>query len=551
MPISDQIAVTECFTTYMNKKPLLIYSLFRMLLAIVTVSFLIAGCKKDAVKAASKSVTDSAKTITDANPPLANMFGVNTYPWDFLQNPSNPSAVGAIYQPKMNFIESFSQVRHYLDWNLLEDAEGSYTYNPCNSGSWNLDAIYTACQADKITSLVDIKSCPTWFLNAYYPSAQQNAEDVPAPYGANLIEPASYIDQAKVAFQFAARYGSNTKVDINLLSVNSTPRWTDDPINVIKVGLGTVKYVECDNERDMWWGGPATVQTAAEYAANMSAFYDGDQGRLGKNVGVKTADPNMVVVMGGLAKGDTQWVNDMITWCKEHRGYKADGSVNLCFDVINYHYYNSNIAGTAGAAPELCGADTTADAMVSVAKSIKDNPEVWTTESGYDINPGSSQHAPAIGKKSALLVQGDWILRTSFMYIKHGIKRLFFYQLFDDTPGSSATFATSGLCDTTTRRPAANYILQTRTLMGNYTYEKTISSRPMVDVYIDGPKTMYVLFMPTASGATATYTLKLGTASATIYTLNPDSYKISTAKTATVNGSLKVAVSETPIFVSN
>ena len=88
----------------------------------------------------------------------------------------------------------------------------------------------------------------------------------------------------------------------SLLSVNTTPRWTDDPINVIKVGLNTVKYMECDNERDMWWGGPATVQTAAEYAADMSAFYDGDMGKLGKNVGVKTADPNMIVVMGGLAQ---------------------------------------------------------------------------------------------------------------------------------------------------------------------------------------------------------------------------------------------------------
>jgi hypothetical protein len=283
----------------------------------------------------------------------------------------------------------------------------------------------------------------------------------------------------------------------------------------------------------------------------MSAFYDGDQGRLGKNVGIKTADPNMIVVMGGLAQCDTTWVRDMINWCKQHRGYKADGSVNLCFDVINYHYYNT-ITGKVGAAPELSAAAAQADAMVKLANTIPDHPEVWITESGYDINAGSTQRAPAIGSKSAELVQADWILRTSLLYIKHGIKRLFFYQLFDDTPNSSGTYATSGLAQGVDRRPAAKYILQVKNLMGNYTYQKTISTRPMVDVYINGTKTIYALYMPTASGATANYSLNLGTSvtSATLYTPNNSAAITSAVKTIT-GGKLTVAVSETPVFVSS
>ena len=521
----------------------------------ISASLFTFGCKNDSVKPVSATAADQLKTTTDATAvtatPLSNMFGVNTYPWNFLQNPADPSNVSAVYPANMTLIKSFSQVRHYLDWNYLEDAENSYTYNPVNSGSWNLDAIYSACVSDDLLSLVDIKNCPSW-LQATYPTSMQNAENVPAPYGSDLTLPASYIDQGKMAFQFAARYGSNAAVNQSLLSVNSTPRWTDDPINVIKVGLNTVKYVECDNERDMWWGAPATMQTAAEYAADMSAFYDGDQGRLGNNVGVKTADPNMIVVMGGLAKCDTAWVTAMVNWCKQHRGYKADGSVNLCFDVINYHYYNT-VTGTVGAAPELSAAASQADAMVKLANTIPDHPEVWITESGYDINAGSIQRAPAIGSKSAEVVQADWILRTSLLYIKHGIKRLFFYQLFDDTPNSSGTFATSGLAQGVDRRPSARYIFQVRTLMGSYTYQKTISTSPMVDVYTNGSKTIYALYMPTASGATANYSLNMGTTvtSATLYTPNPNAATLTSAAKTTTGGKLTVTVSETPVFVSN
>jgi len=525
-------------------------------IVLLSVSVCLNACKTDDVKPVT--ATTNAVPVSDTNlatavttTPLANMFGVNTYPWDFLEKPGDENDVSDIYTPKMSIINSFSAARHYLDWNYLEDAQNSFTYNPCNSGSWNLDAIYTACKSNNITSLVDIKNCPGWFLTAYYPSSLQNSEDVPAPYGSSLTAPASYIAQAEMAFQFAARYGSNTAVSKSLLSVNTTPRWTNDPINAIKVGLNTVKYMECDNERDMWWGPAGTVQTAAEYAADMSAFYDGNMGKLGKNVGVKTADPNMIVVMGGLATADSTYLKGMIAWCAANRGYKADGSVNLCFDIINYHYYNS-VTSSVGAAPELSQAASYADEMVKVSKTIKDVPDVWVTESGYDINPGSTQRAPAIGTKSALLVQGDWILRTSLLYIKHNIKRLFFYQLFDDTPNSSGTFATSGLAEisTVTARPAANYIRQVKTLMGTYTYVKTLSSKPMVDEYTNGTNTIYALYEPTAQGLTGTYSLNVGAATSTLYTLNPNAATIKSSTLTAKSNIVGVPVSETPVFVT-
>ena len=229
------------------------------------------------------------------------------------------------------------------------------------------------------------------------PTVFQSDWDIPAPYGANLTDPASYIMQAQAAFQFAARYGSNAAVNPNLVTVNTTSRWVNDPANTVKIGLNLVKYVECDNERDNWWTGPWGSQTAQQYAANMSAFYDGNKGKLGANVGVKTADPNMVVVMGGLATANVQFVQAMIDWCRTNRGYRADGSVDLCFDVINYHFYSNdgnvltNTVNTVGLAPELSAAGSVADGFVKMAAALTGKPQVWVTENGYDINAASTQ----------------------------------------------------------------------------------------------------------------------------------------------------------------
>jgi hypothetical protein len=533
-----------------------------LLVFATTATFFFTNCKKDSpALPGNPAITDSTTTGTkgggtttppiqptpSTGTPLKNMFGVNAFAWDFFS--SSPSSIDPT---KMGLLKTFNGIRHYLDWSSLESAQGQYSFNPTINGSWNLDAIYSTLKADNMTALVDIKTCPDWFL-ASFPANQRDPEDVTAPYGSDLSDPASYILVGKVAFQFAARYGSNASVSKSLLSVDQTPRWAGDVVNTIKVGLNTVKYVEVNNEPDMWWKGPATMQTAEQYAANMSAFYDGNMGKLGKNVGIKNADPNMIVVMGGICNmgSAVQWVKDMVTWCAKNRGYKADGSVNLCFDVINYHYY-SNATGSSGTAPELSKASTYADAFAAEAKSIKGAPPVWITENGFDINASSIQRAPAIGSKTAEVVQADWILRSSLMYIKHGISRLFFYQMYDNDPGNSIQYATCGLmASATTRRPSGNYLLQTSNLMGDYTYVKTLSASPMVDQYTNGTKTMWVLWMPTAKGSTATYSLNVGQSTATLYQLNPTGTAIKSAAQTATSNKLNVAVSETPVFVSN
>jgi len=483
-----------------------------------------------------------------------NELGVNAFEWDFLQDPKNPNDPFHIFEPKMRIIEAFGGVRHYLDWVKIEPKRGNFTFNPTTNGGWNLDAIYERCKRDGIDVLVDIKQCPDWLL-ATYPADMRDGEDVPMPYGANKSDPASYIEQAKAGFQFAARYGSNKHVDASLVTVDGKPRWTNDPVNQVKIGMGLIHYIECDNERDKWWKGDKARQTAEEYAANLSAFYDGDKGRLGKNVGVKTADPNMQVVMGGIATANPEFVRAMINWCRVHRGLKPDGSVDICFDVINYHYYANdtepgpNKQSTVGMAPELTGAATLADRFVMLGKRY--HLPVWITESGYDLNQGSPQRAISIGNKSPLITQADWIIRTSFMYARHGIQRVFFYELYDDNSANPTQYASCGLADKKIeRRPSADYIYQAKHLLGDFTYRGTISHYPVVDVYRKGTKTVYALMIPDQKGATAMAKLSFGNAtSATICNFNPGSNDMLRKIVPVPNHVLDIKVTETPVFV--
>jgi hypothetical protein len=526
-----------------------------------------SNADKEAFKNISNAITSDTTRIAAINEPpinvvrpgspvpLKNMFGINGYEWNFLENPGSPNDRKHIYEDNMALIKTFSAVRHYLNWNRIESIKGDYTFNPAFSGGWDYDVIYERCKQDGILVLVDLKNSPEWMFNTY-PAGSRDDENAPAPYGQSLGDPASYADQARTAFQFAARYGYNKRVDKALVKVHTAKRYPDDIPNEIKIGMGLIKYIECGNERDRWWGANETHQNPEEYAANMSAFYDGNMGKLGPNAGVKAADPNMQVVMGGLASADINYLQRMIDWCKKNRGYKKDGNINLCFDVINYHLYSNDgdvrthKRATTGIAPELSNDGSIANAFVKLANSLPQHPEVWLTETGYDINQESYQKAESIGKKTVLDDQADWILRTSLLYIRYGIKRVFFYQLFDDHAGGTTQYATSGLAAGIKRRPAADYILQTSKLMGDYDYVKTISKDPLVDQYQSGNKTMYVLTIPDETGRTANYTLDLGKADkANIYHLKTGDDMMDKRQVNTLNGKLKIEVTETPVFV--
>jgi endoglucanase len=488
---------------------------------------------------------------------LKQNFGVNAFEWDF-EAPQRPGVVDDI---RMKVMICFRRLRHYIDWQKLEGTEGSYTFNPTSGGGWNYDAMYERCKIEGIEVLACIKTIPTW-IKATYPDGLKDSENVPVDaYGKNFSDPRSYLKQAKLGFQFAARYGSNKNIDPSLLKANTNTQSTGNPPNVVKIGLGLIKYIECDNERDKWWKGRKAYQTGREYAANLSAFYDGHKNTMGKGVGVKNADPNMKVVMAGLAGANIDYVKGMVDWCKEFRGYKTDGKINLCWDVINYHYYPNNhntvLTGgaTRGVAPEIAQTAMAARMFTEMAHQYAYDMPVWVTETGYDINQGSPAHAIPIGNKTAIETQADWNLRTALLYARCGIEGVFFYEAYDDVPGNPGKFSTMGFADNNgptlkIRRPAADYFFKANKLIGEYYYKETIHNDPIVDRYELNGKSAYVLLIPDEKGRTAEYSMDLGkAASAKIYTpqAGQDSMNVQAVKTK--HGKLTVTVTETPIFI--
>lgn len=484
--------------------------------------------------------------------PLKNYFGINGFEWDLLSKGGK-----YINDTAMQLAKSFTGFRHYLDWDRLEQTEGSYTYNPVFAGNWNLDTMYQRCKETNIEVLACIKNMPQWMENTY-PVNRRNNENVPVKFGKDFTQPESYIEQAKMAFQFAARYGANKNVNPGILSVNSTSRWTGDTVNTIKIGLNLVKYMECNNEPDKWWKGRDAYQSGREYAANLSAFYDGHKKTMGPGVGVKNADPTMKVVASGTAASKTDYVKGMIDWCKEFRGYLPDSSVNYCWDVMNYHFYSNdsktsqNGTATRGVAPELGGFADVANAFVQTSHQFGKDMPVWITETGYDTKSiSSTQYAIPIGNKDALQTQADWALRTSLLASRTGIDRLFFYEMFDDN-SAGGQFGSSGFLrsDNNTRRPSGDYLYQVNQTFGNYQYRENIQHNPEVDRYELNGQSMYAIWMPTENGSTGIYDLNIGKLdSIAIYTpaIGLDSMQMSKVKNRME--SVLITAAETPVFV--
>jgi len=492
------------------------------------------------------AVGDSTGLSSAANPDrtFADLLGVNAFEWDF----------GNQYRPverAENFL-AFSGVRHYLDWRQIESVRGKYGYNPTLRGGWKLDQIYQWCQENDITALVCLKTIPEWLLETF-PSEKRDAENAPAPYGADLADPHSYKSFAELGFQFAARYGRNKQVDPNLVRVSPEPNYNP---NEKKIGMGLIQYIECNNEPNRTWK-PTKVayQNAEQYAANLSAFYDGHKNSMGPGVGVKNADSTMVVVMGGITPGDPKFVDDMIEWCRKHRGLKSDGSVDLCFDVINYHSYahNRNIergkSKQRGRAPELASTQAIGKNFVDYRVKKGLDLQIWVTEFGYDVNPHSVQRAIPVGDKPAEITQADWNLRAALMYARMGIDRLFFYMLQDVSVNSTTQYASSGFLHKGPR-PAWDYFYQAKQLLGDFRYESTLNTDPIVDKYVRDDRQMYVLTIPDEVGRKAAYELAAADhQQAMVYELQVGSKEMKKTTLPVKNGKVILEVSETPIFV--
>ena len=484
---------------------------------------------------------------SQAQRPFKNYIGVNGFEWNFQSNWS------PVDETKGELIKPFDGFRHYLDWGRVEPDSNKYTYQPTINGGWGYDDIYTWCKENSITVLLCLKNCPDWLVNTY-PEDQRDGENSPLPYGWDKSSPSSYKQMAKLGFQLAARYGSNTGVNPSLLSVEAQPSWAP---NQKLIGLDLITYIECNNEPDKDWKGPKAQQSPEEYAANLSAFYDGHLGTLGAGVGVKNADPNMKVVMAGTAGTKSWFLKRMIQWCHT---YRAD---SLCFDVINFHDYSQmrngewwswtpDLSVNRGVAPEVSPVGDSVQVLINIRDTAAPGMPIWITECGFDVNASSIQRALAIGSKNTRATQADWSLRTSLFYARKRIDRVFFYMLEDVDINSPTQYASCGLIEDGERRPAADFLLQAKNLLGDYHYDTTINSNPLVDRYKRGDSTIYALIIPDEIGRTGTYQLDLsgtGVTQVKVYTPTAGQDHMAVQTLNVTGGTVDIPATETPVFV--
>jgi hypothetical protein len=457
--------------------------------------------------------------------------------------------VNALITDALADLAPIGVVREYHNWGWLgnnynDSAYPNTLYTPnLPDFSWDWDGFFSGLKAMGSSGFPAVQGKASWVSNGAIPPAEGS------PTAA-----ASYVAHGDTMFQIAARWGS-TKVADALLKLESNQTRSS--------GLGTVQYFEDFNEQDN-----ASGFTGDVFAAMASADYDGDEGRLGKTIGVKNADPNAKLVMGGLSgrygSGNT-WVDSITkfldagrTWSTAHRTDKTFPA-----DVVNVHYYSFGPGAPAPAlSPEADGVQAKLAAVVAYRDQYLPGKPVWWTEFGYDTYANSILHAPALGSNSAFVVQGQWLVRDLLAALAAGIDRATLFELDDTcTPPSSdcdVQFATSGILATgSMRKPAWYFLSAFRARLETQAYVGELASG-QADVKIArfedtaGPGGALVIWAPTSSAAVhKAYSLALptGATSASAVTLvDQKATGVETALTPAA-GAVTLDVSETPTIV--
>jgi len=340
-------------------------------------------------------------------------------------------------------LEPFVLYREYQCWDWMEAERGVNRFEPTDGASGNYDTHYQLLKSLGIRPVACVNQTPDWLLEGY-PKKNGRKDFKPVPWGESTLEPRAYRFFARFLFQLAARYG-RAKIEAKVLTINAKSRWTGDGPNRSHSGLDLLEFIEVWNEPDKWWSDPEAYFSPQEYAAMLSAGYDGHEGRLGVGHGIKTADPSMKVVMGGLSNFNVDYLKQMKAWFVTHRKDRAFPA-----DVINFHHYsNKNQAlkpnFEEGIAPEADNLQMKLRELVQYTRRELPGKAFWFSEFGYDTRQNSPQRAVPYTQHDIETVQGMWIVRSYLEAIAAGVDAAFVYNIIDEDNEHNGLFQSSGL----------------------------------------------------------------------------------------------------------
>ncbi|MBC8110103.1 MAG: hypothetical protein H7Y04_03490 [Verrucomicrobia bacterium] len=458
----------------------------------------------------------------------------------------------AFIDDPIGILEMVNSIREYhvwADWN--EQEKGKIMLNPSPQG-WDFDKYYRTLKDAGIFVFPVVQQSPEWLTGSKRKANRPVAEN------ADPLLPQSYAQHASFLFQYAARYGNGKVADKQLILASGQPRARN---------LNLLTHYENWNEQDKTWEGEKAYFTPYQYAAMSSADYDGHQGSMKGDFGIKNADPNAKLVMGGITDLNIDYVKALKFWSD----HKRKGS--FPWSAINFHHYSAEFGGKylydfkSGISPEQDTLKQKLEECVAYRNKYLPEVEVWLSEFGYDTNPTSKLRSPAIGSMSAEEVQACWLLRTYLVAAAAGIDRCFQFMIRDGDQGSSGDiFSSSGASYNTNindewiraRRPSWYYIHTMKTRLRGMRFEKEIpSGNADVLVYkfrhsFNQKLTTYVVWCKTSNDTkVANFKLKLTNeeTSARLVVLEDKNNIGKESELTSQNQSVSLNVSEKPLFV--
>jgi hypothetical protein len=244
--------------------------------------------------------------------------------------------------------------------------------------------------------------------------------------------PVSYSRHSKMMWNLAAFFGYQ-HTDTARMSISNIPKQS---------GRGSMHLFENGNEEDATWVG-SKYCSPYEYFAQSSADWDGDEGRLGNEMGIHSADPTSLLMMSGLISLDTNRVKTYRFLCENLR----DDQQFIWKGGIQYHHYSTK--NGKGISPEQDSLRIKLRAVAECSQRIAPGVPVYLGENGYDKFQSSWQATPLIAGFSPSQSQGIMLLRAINATFFSGFDSYILYWLNDRNPENDPhVYLTSGIVRT-------------------------------------------------------------------------------------------------------
>ena len=472
----------------------------------------IYGYKESELTAAQKAKTSAKPSSAASDLTAGQSAGFNA----FIDDP-------------MTAIMAAGNVREYHNFSWLLDSSGKVKFT---QGTWgDMDSFYTAMKEQ------DISIIPCFQGGSTVISGGTSAPEIPVESGADTLDPSSYAVHAQAMYQVAARYGSNSDIDISTLNITDAQE--------AKVGMGLLTALENCNEPNKTWSGKASYFTPYELAAMCSADYDGHEGTI-PNAGVKTADPTFKLAVGGLLTPSAsiiQYLDEMKLWFDYNR---KDGK--FAVDIINVHL----------GPDDYCVEDSSFRSRIAELKDWIDNnapgAELWISEFEIPMSDCEVEGVDDHENETYQLRYAQRVARTYLSAMAGGVDRITKFQLRDEGEG---IYYNSGLVTGKgewSKKQAWYYlscmtsVLKNADLVSEST-ENGVSMMTFKDR--SNGDIIKAVWSPTNEGKTVNdYKLSAGGAAHAYITAPSDSFGGDTSVLDISGDTVTVDVSETPVYIT-